>query len=203
MDTLRALLIQRAARLQQRPAFRCEGWSLDYGQLRNRVEGLAMGLLATERPPGAATFLPGSSPWAWMAELAAACCGLRWDPAGDVIEDTLLGGPRFHDEGGRGPYHDRDKAMGPETPFTATLTHGELLLRLRRLNDRLGWDHETVLHLPTRALGTPGGRGALWSTLYAGASVQVDSAAPARGLRRWLQSAPAPFDPSAFLALGL
>jgi hypothetical protein len=201
MQTLRALLIQRAARLQQRPAFSTQTWALDYGQLRNRVEGVALGLLSTPQPVGSSVHRPGSDPWAWMAELAAACCGLQWDPKGEPISDQVLGGPGFNSEEGRGPYHDRDHLMDETTLFTAQLTHGELLRRLTRMNVALGWDHETRFHLPDQAMGTPAGRGALWCALYAGAQVRVG---PARPSRSWFsRSDDAPFDPEPFLPLGL
>ncbi len=201
MQTLRALLIQRAARLQQRPAFSTQDWALDYGQLRNRVEGVALGLLSRPRPVGSSVHVAGAGPWAWMAELAAACCGLQWDPLGERFPDDLLGGAGFNDEEGRGPYHDRDHVMDETTPFTSHLTHGELLRRLTRMNGTLGWDHDTQVHLPLDAMGTPGGRGALWCALYAGAHVQIGAMVKSRS---WFsRNAEAPFDPQPFLPLGL
>ena len=202
--TLRALLIQRAARLQDRPAFTCAPWpTLSYAQLRNRAEGVGLGLLANGVPE--ATFAAGHGPWDWMAELAAATAGVRWDPAAAPLDPAVLGGPRFNDEHGRGPLHDREDAVDEATPFTATLTHGECLRRLARLNGALGWDHETVMTLPLEAWGTPVLRGALWSALYAGAhAVLAPRPEPPGRLARWLGATPPPaFDPAPFQALGL
>lgn len=203
--SLRTLLIQRAARLQDRPAFSCAPWPpLSYAQLRNRAEGVGFGLLA-EGAPGA-TFATGQGPWDWMAELAAAVAGLRWDPEAPPLSAEVLGGPRFNDDRGRGPLHDREEAVDGETPFTATLTQGELLRRLARLNTALGWDHETVVTLPLEGWGSPALRGALWSALYAGAHAVVAPAAPPPGrLARWFGPPPAApaFDPTPFRDLGL
>jgi len=166
--TLRDLLIQRAARLQGRPALTVPDWgTLSYAQLRNRVEGLALGLLAADPPP--AVFSATGTPWDWLAEVAAAASGLTWDPAGQTVPRDVLGGPRFNDEGGRGPYHDREQLVAAATPFAAGLDHGELMARLRRLNVHLGWDHDTVVDLPLAQLGEAPVRAALWSALYAGA----------------------------------
>ena len=55
-STLRDLLIQRAARLQGRPALTAPEWgTLTYAQLRNRAEGVALGLLASSPPRAAAS----------------------------------------------------------------------------------------------------------------------------------------------------
>lgn len=166
--TLRDLLIQRAARLQDRPALTTPDWgTLSYAQLRNRVEGVALGLLAQAPPP--AVFCDTGTPWDWMAELAAAASGLGWDTAGQALTPELLGGPRFNDEGGRGPYHDQEQVVQAATPFSSDLNHGELMARLRRLNVQLGWDHATMVELPLARVGEATVRAALWSALYAGA----------------------------------
>ena len=202
--TLRALLIQRAARLQDRPAFSGAPWpTLSYAQLRNRAEGVGFGLLAEGIPE--ATFATGHGPWDWMAELAAAVAGVPWDPAAARLDPRVLGGPRFNDDHGRGPLHDREEAVAEDTPFAPGLTQGELLRRLVRLNQALGWDHDTVVALPLEAWGSPALRGALWSALYAGAHAIVAPAPPPPGrLARWLGPKPAPaFDPAPFLTLGL
>ncbi len=167
-ETLRDLLIQRAARLQERPALTAPDWNtLSYGQLRNRAEGVALGLLGQAAVPSTAYSATGT-PWDWIAELAAAASGLPWDPAGQPLPLDLLGGPRFNDEAGRGPYHAREQEVVASTPFAPGLEQGELMLRLRRLNVRLGWDHTTELELPLARLGNPATRAALWSLLYAG-----------------------------------
>lgn len=185
--TLRDLLIQRAARLQDRPALTTPDWgALSYARLRNRVEGVAFGLLAQDLPPGS-IFCATGAPWDWIAELAAAASGLVWDPAGPAVSPDILGGPRFNDERGRGPYHAREQVVEAATPFTAGLTQGELMVRLRRLNVRLGWDHDTSLLLPPEHLGETPLRAALWSVLYAGAQVALEPGA------RW--------DPSPFADL--
>ena len=170
METLRALLIQRAARLQEWPAVTAGGWgTLRYPAFRNRVEGVALGLMAGDPPLGVRFHSRTGGAWDWAAEVACACCGLLWDPAGDPVPSEILGGPRFNDEAGRQAYHDRDHDLEAGTLFQGTLTHGELLIRLRRLNGRLGWDHATEIVLPEAQLGTPEVRAALWSALYAGA----------------------------------
>lgn len=175
--TLRDLLIQRAARLQDRPALSTPDWgTLNYARLRNRVEGVAFGLLAQEPPPES-VFCATGTPWDWIAELAAASSGLTWDPAGQAVPPEVLGGPRFNDEAGRGPYHQREQVLEAATPFNSRLDHGGMMTRLRRLNVRLGWDHETQVTLPLEGLGQPPLRGALWSTLYAGAQVALEPGA--------------------------
>lgn len=201
--TLRLLLIQRAARLQQRPAFTCPPWpSLDYSAFRNRAEGTAFGLLAVGLE---ACHADTGTPWDWAVEVAAAASGLRWDPRAPKVPEAVLGGPAFNDEGGRGLFHDREALVGADTPFTAGLTHGEFHQRLARLNQRLGWDHDTVIRLPLAAWGTRELRGALWSALYAGAhAVLVEKLQGAKPLRSWFAPKPEPVDDLArFGDLGL
>jgi hypothetical protein len=197
--TLRQLLVQRAARLQERPALTAPGWgTLGWGAYRNRVEGVAMGLLAAPRPLGAPVFLPGGGPWAWAAEVAAACAGLGWDPTGATVDAAILGGAAFNSEDGRGPYHDRDAEIGGDLPFCAGLDQASLLVRLGRLNHALGWDHKTMVRLPLAQASSPAGRAALWSALYAGAHADLtDTEAPAGGWFRRAAPAP-PFDPAPF-----
>ena len=167
VTTLRDLLIQRAARLQERPALTVPAWGcLSYAQLRNRVEGVALGLLATAPPPALSS--QTGTPWDWLAELAAAAAGIPWAPAGQPLPMAILGGPRFNDEAGRGPYHAREQVVSAATLLGPGVTHGELLARLRRLNVRLGWDHDTAVELPLDRLDEPATRAALWSLLYAG-----------------------------------
>lgn len=167
--SLRALLIQRAARLQEWPAFTAPGWdSLRYPALRNRVEGVALGLMADQPALGTGIFSATAGPWDWACEVACACCGLVWSPGGAPVPEAVLGGPRFNDEAGRQAYHDRDHQLSETTPLAGGLDHGELLRRLRRLNGRLGWDHATTVTLPMDQLATTELRGALWSALYAG-----------------------------------
>ncbi len=177
-QTLRDLLIQRAARLQDRPALTTVEWgTLSYAQLRNRAEGVALGLLSREA--NSAVFSATGMPWDWLAELAAAASGLAWDPTGAAVPAEVLGGPRFNDEDGRGPYHDREQLVQTSTPFARALTHGELMARLRRLNVELGWDHDTVVELPLARLGDAAVRAALWSALYAGAHAMLEVEVPA------------------------
>lgn len=167
--TLRELLIQRAARLQEWPALSAEGWgTLRYPAFRNRVEGVALGLMAAAPPAGTATFSATAEPWDWACEVAAACCGLVWSPAGVPVAAAVLGGALFNQDGGRQPYHDREHQVLETTLLAGSLDHGELLRRLRRLNGNLGWDHTTTVTLPLDQLATPELRGALWSALYAG-----------------------------------
>ena len=167
-STLRDLLIQRAARLQDRPALTTPEWgTLSYSQYRNRIEGVALGLLGAE-PPGRVFSATGTA-WDWAAELAAAASGLTWDAAGSPVASAVLGGPRFNDEAGRGPYHAREQTVQAETPFCPGLSHGDLLIRLRLLNVELGWDHDSRVELPWAQVGNPDVRAALWSALYAGA----------------------------------
>jgi hypothetical protein len=173
--TLRDLLIQRAARLQGRPALTAPGWgTLSYSQFRNRVEGVALGVLAVDPP--LKLFSTTGTAWDWVAEVAAAASGLTWDPAGLTVPTEVLGGARFNDEEGRGPYHHREQAVQADTPFTASLNQGELMARLRRLNIELGWDHDTRTELPLAQLRTAAVRAALWSALYAGSHAVVGEA---------------------------
>ncbi|WP_257310527.1 hypothetical protein [Geothrix fuzhouensis] len=177
-STLRDLLIQRAARLQGRPALTTADWgTLTYAQLRNRTEGVALGLLATSSP--SAIFSSTRTAWDWAAELAAAASGLAWDPAGQPVPPEVLGGPHFNNQDGRGPYHACEHELTEATPFSGGLTHGELMLRLRRLNTTLGWDHDTRVELPLARLGEPALRAALWSLLYAGGHAVLVAEAPA------------------------
>ena len=132
------------------------------------MEGVALGLMAAVPPLGAPVHSRTGGPWDWASEVAAACCGLVWNPAGTCVDPALLGGDRFNDEEGRQAYHDRDHELAPDTLFQGALDHGEFLLRLRRLNGKLGWDHATVLALPLAQAATTEGRAALWSALFAG-----------------------------------
>ena len=176
-STLRDLLIQRAARLQGRPALTAPGWgTLSYGQLRNRAEGVALGLLAA--PSLTAVFSATGSAWDWAAELAAAASGLAWDPEGQRVPPEILGGLRFNQEEGRGSYHAREQTVLPSTPFCAGITHGDLMARLGRLNRALGWDHDTRVDLPLARLGEAPLRAALWSALYAGGHAVLSEADP-------------------------
>lgn len=191
--TLRQLLVQRAARLHGRPALTCPAWgTLSHAQFRNRVEGVALGLMARSLPPGTAVRWVGSGPWAWAAEVAAACCGLAWEASGLALDPEAAAGRGFNNEEGRGPYHDRGEALSPEVPFHRGLSQGDVLGRLARLNARLGWDHETAVGVPEAAASTPEGRAALWSALYAGAHTTLAETGAGRG------GGPEPFDPSAF-----
>lgn len=201
--TLRDLLIQRAARLQDQPALTAPDWgTLSYAQLRNRAEGVALGLLAGPLPPSvfsASVFCATGTPWDWAAELAAAASGLAWDPAGAAVAPAVLGGSGFNAEAGRGPYHDREHVVVATTPFTAGLTQGEVMARLRRLNGRLGWDHATRVDLPLARLGAPPLRAALWSALYAGAhAVLAPEPRPATGFLARFQAAPPAWDDRPF-----
>jgi hypothetical protein len=190
--TLRDLLIQRAARLQDRPALTAPDWGvLSYAQLRNRAEGVALGLLAGASP--ASVFSATGSAWDWAAELAAAASGLAWDRTGITVSAEVLGGPRFNHEGGRGPYHTREQVVRASTPFSPGLDHGELMARLRRLNVQLGWDHTTRVELPLAQLGEAPVRAALWSALYAGAHavLEAGSTPPTRLMARFQKATPA------------
>ncbi len=198
-STLRQLLVQRAARLQGRPAFTAPGWgTLSYAQFRNRVEGIALGLLAEPCPPGSPARAGEPGPWAWAAEVAAACCGLLWDEGAPPVDSAVLGGPRFNSEDGRGPYHDREEAVAPELTFHRGLSQGEVLRRLARLNAALGWDHETSVAVPLEAAASLEGRAALWSALYAGAHATLEG--PAEGAKGWFRRRPPrpAFDPAPF-----
>ena len=62
IQTLRDLLLQGAARLQERPALTVPDWgTLSHAQFRNRVEGVALGLLAG----GSAAVVFSSTGTAW------------------------------------------------------------------------------------------------------------------------------------------
>ena len=198
-QTLRDLLIQRAARLQERPALTAPGWeTLSYAQLRNRVEGVALGLLAIESRP--VLFSATGTAWDWAAEMATAASGLAWDPAGQAVPPEVLGGPRFNDENGRGPYHAREQVVQASTPFTSGLDQGEVMTRLHRLNVELGWDHATQVDLPLARLGEAPVRAALWSVLYAGAHAVLDAptSPPPPRLARF-RTAPLAWDAAPFL----
>lgn len=165
---LRQLLIQRAARLQARPALTAPDWgTLSHGAWRNRVEGIALGLMA-EVPQPIAVSSGTATAWDWAMEVAAACAGIPWEATAPRADPTLFGGTRFNDENGRRAYHDREETLGPETPFDGTRTHGDMMLSLQRWNRRLGWDHDTVLSLPLSEIATEPGRAALWNLQYAG-----------------------------------
>ena len=197
--TLRELLIQRAARLQERPALTTPDWgSLSYARFRSRVEGVALGLLAQGHPLGGVHSATGG-PWDWLAEVAAAASGLTWDPAGSVIPPEILGGARFNDEAGRGPYHHQEGIVRGDTPFQDGLTQGLMMERLRKINLRLGWDHESRVDLPLGRLAEPALRAALWSALYAGAhAVLLAPASPGTRASRPLPGAPEPFNAEVF-----
>ena len=191
-QTLRDLLIQRAARLQERPALTTPEWgTLSYGQLRQRVEGIALGLLAGSRAP--AWYSATGSAWDWVAELAVAASGGLWDPLGQPLSPEVLGGPRFNHDSGRGPYHALEQSLSEATPFAVGLTQGQWLTRLHRWNDRQGWDHDTQLALPLDRLADAAVRAALWCALFAGAHATLMP--PVRQRPTW--------DPAPFLDLGL
>lgn len=199
---LRQLLIQRAARLQSRPALTAPGWgTLSHGAWRNRVEGLALGLMAEDPPPGS-LFSRTGGPWDWALEMAAACAGIPWDAAAPQADAALFGGPRFNDENGRRAYHDREERLTAETPFDGRRTHGDMMLRLQRWNRTLGWDHDTVLRLPLSALPTEAGRAALWNLQYAGGHAMLveDAPPPSRSLGNLFKKKreAAPWRPAAF-----
>jgi len=199
-DNLRKLLIQRAARLQERPAFTAPTWGLlNYSQFRNRVEGVALGLLATARPPGTVIFCATGTPWDWASEVAAACCGLRWEMLGEIVNPEILGGARFNDEQGRGPYHEREHAVDGSTLFSGRLDHTAMMQRIQRLNRILGWDHETEVRLPLARIGTHEVRAALWCALYAGSHAILEDELPApKGIFKWRTIQKAAFDPMPF-----
>jgi hypothetical protein len=205
METLRDLLLQRAARLQERPAITAPDWgTLTWTAWRSRVEGVALGLLSEPLPMGTTVHSATGTPWDWACEVAAGCCGLCWDPAGTPVEASFLGGPRFNADAGREPFHDRERSLNAGTPFLPKLTHGELLARLRKLNGRLGWDHEIQMSIPLLEQPQPAVRAALWSLLYAGGhAVFMDGRAFTEATRRRPCPGIVAFDPAEFAALGL
>jgi len=197
---LRQLLIQRAARLQERPALTAPGWgTLGSGAWRNRVEGVALGLMAQDPPP-AATFSRTGGPWDWALEVAAACAGIPRDPRAPEADAALFGGPRFNDDHGRRAYHDREETLDAATPFDTRLSHGDMMLRLQRWNRRLGWDHDTVVRVPLAELASDSARAALWNALYAGAhAVLQETEPPPKGFASWFKKTePLAWDPSVF-----
>ena len=185
VQTLRDLLLQRSARLQEHPALTAPDWgTLSYAQFRNRVEGVALGLLADQVSP--AVFSATGTAWDWAAEVAAATSGQAWTPAGQTVPASVLGGALFNAEAGRGPYHAREQVVQSSTPFSSGLDHADVLARLRWLNVRLGWDHETRVTLPLAQLEEAAVRAALWSVLYAGGHAMLEArgswdGAPFRG----------------------
>ena len=197
---LRQLLIQRAARLQGRPAFSAPGWdALSWGAWRNRVEGVALGLMAGAPPPSSVFSCTGTA-WDWAAEVAAACAGIRWDPSAPDLDAAILGGPRFNDDHGRRAYHDREESLDAETPFDARHTQGDMWRKLQRWNRQLGWDHGTVLRLPMAELASAPARAALWNALYAGAhTILVEEAPHAKGFAGlFKKTPPETWNPSVF-----
>lgn len=190
---LRQLLIQRSARLQSRPALTAPDWGmLSHAAWRNRVEGLALGLMA-EEPPPSSTFSRTGTVWDWALEVAAACAGIPWIGTTPQADAALFGGARFNDERGRRAYHDREEHLDAEALFDARHTQGGMMLALQRWNRRLGWDHDTVLRLPLSALPTEAGRAALWNLQYAGGhAVLLDAPTEApRGFGRLFKGASA------------
>lgn len=200
--TLRQLLLQRAARLQGRPALTTPDWgTLSWAAWRNRVEGVAFGLLASEPPPASLAPLE-PSPWAWALEVAAACAGIQLDPTAPTADKAIFGGALFNAQDGRHAYHEREDALTEATPFGPQLTQGDLMRKLQRWNRKVGWDHATTLSLPMASLGTDAGRAALWNLLYAGGhAVLMEELPPApKGLSRFFaKTAPPPaWEPSQF-----
>lgn len=196
---LRQLLIQRAARLQGRPALTAPGWgTLSWGAWRNRVEGVALGLMAGAAPES--VFSRTGTPWDWALEVAAACAGIPWRADAAEAEPALFGGPRFNDDQGRHPYHDREGSLDAATPFDARLTHGAMMRKLQVWNRTLGWDHDTVLRLPQAGMSSEALRAALWNGLYAGAhTIFYEEAPPAKGLLARFKKAPLEtWNPSVF-----
>jgi len=183
---LRQLLLQRSARLQSRPAITAPGWgTLSWSAWRNRVEGVAFGLLSVH--PEASSIAPGGpAPWGWTLEVAAACSGIRLDGNAPAPDPENFGGSRFNAQEGRQAYHDREDELDEGTPFDARLTHGEMMLKLQRWNRKLGWDHTTSLPLLLAEQDTDEGRALLWNLVYAGGhAVLVDAHPPTpRGLAR-------------------
>ena len=199
-DNLRKLLIQRAARLQERPAFTAPSWGpLNYSQFRNRVEGVALGLLASACPSGTALFCATGTPWDWASEVAVACCGLRWESTGAMVNPEILGGSSFNDDHGRGPYHEREHEVDGSTLFSGMLDHATMMQRLQRMNRILGWDHETTVGIPLTGIGTRDVRAALWCALYAGSyAILEDEPQPQIGLFKRRVAQQAAFNPAPF-----
>ena len=67
--------------------------------------------MADAPPPETLYYVPSSDsgspdgPWSWIAEVAVIACGFVWSLQGNPIDSSVLGGPRFNDEEGRGPFH--------------------------------------------------------------------------------------------------
>lgn len=200
-DDLRKLLIQRAARLQERPALSSPLWGLlNYNQFRNRVEGVALGLMAPSCPLGLAFFSATGTPWDWASEVAVACCGLRWERSGTMVSPEHQGGFHFNDENGRGPFHERGHQVDGSTVFAGNLDHAALVQRLQRMNRILGWDHETEIWFPLAQIGTYEVRAALWCALYAGSHAILEEESPLPKGNFWRRAARrAAFDPSPFI----
>ncbi len=201
---LRQLLLQRAARLQGRSALTAPGWgTLSWSAWRNRVEGVAFGLLS-EDPSPSSVAPRGDSPWTWALEVAAACAGIPLDQRARDCDPAIFGGARFNSQEGRHAFHECEDTLSDATPFDARLTHGDLILRLQRWNRKLGWDHATAVQVPMDALPTPPGRAVLWNLLYAGGHAVLVKDAPTErgGLARLLRRKPdgPTWDPSPFTA---
>ena len=197
---LRQLLIQRAARLQGRPALTAPGWgTLSWGAWRNRVEGVALGLMAMEPLPDSTCSRTGT-PWDWTLEVAAACAGIARRADAMPADAALFGGARFNDDHGRHAYHDREASLDAGTPFDARFSHGDMMRKLQRWNRESGWDHDTVLRMPLAELSTEPARAALWSALYAGAhTILLEEPAPTKGFTaRFKKAQPETWNPSAF-----
>ncbi len=200
MGNLRTLLIERAARLQERPAFTAPTWgTLNYSQFRNRVEGVALGLMGPACPLGTAFFCATGTPWDWASEVAVACCGLRWERTGAIVDPRILGGHRFNNELGRATYHEREHEVGGDSLFSGLLDHAAMMQRLQRMNRLLGWDHETTMGIPMAQLGTPTVRAALWCALYAGShAILEEEPPPPQGIFKRRMPQRAAFDPAPF-----
>lgn len=153
------------------------------------MEGVALGLMAETPPIGTPYWIDikesnaSKEPWTWIAELAVIASGCIWDAQGALIPSSILGGSRFNHEDGRGPFHDRDHQIIGSCLATPTLSHREILLRLQRQNQKLGWDHTTPLSLSWSDVQTPEGRALLWSGLYAGSHVVLADPNPASNFR--------------------
>jgi hypothetical protein len=199
-ENLRKLLIQRAARLQERSALTSSSWGLlNYNQFRNRVEGVALGLSATTCPVGTGVFCATGTPWDWASEVAAACCGLRWERSGAIVNTEILGGSGFNDEHGRGPYHEREQEVNGGTIFAGSLDHAAVMLKLQRMNRILGWDHETEVSFPLALIGISPVRAGLWCALYAGShAILEDEPTLSKGIINRRMAQRAAFDPAPF-----